>query len=392
MGLSVMHSKRRKMNYLEIIKELLTKNEIISIVLSGKENKNLEYNKIDIKPFEKEGQIIYQFAYVYEKKTTHENVESTDFLGKIEEAFEGFKQMIAFAVENDYQMLKNKKGVKVIKNKASKKQGELLHNRKKNYIIPEDEPCKFLEILGVMNDKGKVFKDKYDKFRQINKYLEFIRDLTPELQKNKTIRIVDFGSGKAYLTFALYYYIREVLGVEAEITGIDLKKDVVEFCNETSKKMGYNNLKFLWGDIKTFTEFENIDMIVTLHACDIATDMAIAQGVKWKSRIIMVVPCCQHEIFTQIQNDGMSPLLKHGILKERISSLVTDAARGNLLEVVGYNVQFVEFIDMEHTPKNIMIRAVYNGEKNEKALEEYKKYKEFWNINPYLEKSLKEYL
>ena len=380
------------MNYIDIIKELLVKNELIEIIISGKEEKTTEYNKISIKPFLKDEIIYFQFAYIYDKKTTHENIEAVETIDKLVEDFVNFKQMVIFANSNDYQVLKNKKGVKVIKNKASKKQGELLHNRKKNYIIPEDEPCKFLEILGVMNEKGKVFKDKYDKFRQINKYLEFIRDIKDELNKKKKIRIVDFGSGKAYLTFALYYYINEVLGVEAEITGIDLKKDVVEFCNDTAKKLEYKNLKFLWGDIKTFTEFEGIDMIVTLHACDIATDMAIAHGIKWKSRIIMVVPCCQHEIFTQIKNDSMSTLLKHGILKERISSLVTDAARGNLLEVVGYNVQFVEFIDMEHTPKNIMVRAIYNGQKNEKALVEYMRYKEFWSIEPYLEKSIKEYL
>lgn len=380
------------MNYIDIVKELLVKNELIEIIISGKEDKTTEYNKIVIKPFLKDEVIYFQFAYIYDKKTTHENIETVETINKLVEDFVNFKQMAIFATSNDYQVLKNKKGIKVIRNKASKKQGELLHNRKKNYIIPEDEPCKFLEILGVMNEKGKVFKDKYDKFRQINKYLEFIRDIKDELNKKKKIRIVDFGSGKAYLTFALYYYINEVLGVEAEITGIDLKKDVVEFCNDTAKKLEYKNLKFLWGDIKTFTEFEGIDMIVTLHACDIATDMAIAHGIKWKSRIIMVVPCCQHEVFTQIKNESMSPLLKHGILKERISSLVTDAARGNLLEVVGYNVQFVEFIDMEHTPKNIMIRAIYNGQKNEKALEEYLRYKEFWNIEPYLEKSIKEYL
>ena len=380
------------MNYIDIIKELLVKNELIEIIISGKEEKTTEYNKISIKPFLKDEIIYFQFAYIYDKKTTHENIEAVETIDKLVEDFVNFKQMVIFAKSNDYQVLKNKKGVKVIKNKATKKQGELLHNRKKNYIIPEDEPCKFLEILGVMNEKGKIFKDKYDKFRQINKYLEFIRDIKDELNKKKKIRIVDFGSGKAYLTFALYYYINEVLGVEAEITGIDLKKDVVEFCNDTAKKLEYKNLKFLWGDIKTFTEFEGIDMIVTLHACDIATDMAIAHGIKWKSRIIMVVPCCQHEIFTQIKNESMSPLLKHGILKERISSLVTDAARGNLLEVVGYNVQFVEFIDMEHTPKNIMIRAIYNGQKNEKALVEYMRYKEFWSIEPYLEKSIKEYL
>lgn len=380
------------MNHKELLKELSAKNEIIEIIISSKENNGIEYNKVNIKPFLKDNEVFYQFSYIYDKKTIHENLSSLEFLANIEAVFSHFKQMVVFSVNNDFQILKNKKGTKVIKNKPSKKAGELLHNRKKNYIIPEDVPCKFLEILGVMNEQGKVYKDKFDKFRQINKYLEFIKDLEPELRKKDSIRIVDFGSGKAYLTFALYYYITEVLGIKAEITGIDLKKDVVEFCQNTAKKLGYTNLQFLWGDIKSFTKFEGIDMIVTLHACDIATDMAIAQGIKWNSKIIMVVPCCQHEIFTQIKNEQMSPILKHGILKERVSSLVTDAARGVLMEAVGYSVQFIEFIDMEHTPKNIMIRAIYKGEKNPKALKEYEIYKNFWNIEPYLEKNIKDYL
>lgn len=380
------------MEYIEILKENLMKNQFIEIIISGKINTEVVFNKVGVKPFLKENKLNLQFSYIYDKKTMHENIEVEDLYEKLNKEFSNFKQMIVFTVENDYQILKNKKGIKIIKQKPSKKINSLEHNRKKNYIIEENKPCKFLEILGVMNENGKVYKDKYDKFRQINKYLEFIRDIKDEITKKEKIRIVDFGSGKAYLTFSLYYYIVEVLGVEAEITGIDLKEDVVKFCNETAKKLSYKNLSFLCGDIKTFDNFEGIDMIVTLHACDIATDMAIAHGIKWKSRIIMVVPCCQHEIFGQIKNESMNPLLKHGILKERLSSLVTDSVRGNILEILGYSVQFVEFIDMEHTPKNIMIRAIYNGKKNEKALKDFQIFKAFWNINPYLENAMKEEL
>ncbi len=380
------------MEYIEILKENLMKNQFIEIVISGKLNSEVVFNKVGVKPFLKDNKLNLQFSYIYDKKTMHENIEVEDLYKKLNKKFSNFKQMIIFTVENDYQILRNKKGIKIIKQKPTKKINSLEHNRKKNYIIEENKPCKFLEILGVMNENGKVYKDKYDKFRQINKYLEFIRDIKDEITKKEKIRIVDFGSGKAYLTFSLYYYIVEVLGVEAEITGIDLKEDVVKFCNETAKKLSYKKLSFLCGDIKTFDNFEGIDMIVTLHACDIATDMAIAHGIKWKSRIIMVVPCCQHEIFGQIKNESMSPLLKHGILKERLSSLVTDSVRGNILEILGYSVQFVEFIDMEHTPKNIMIRAIYNGKRNEKALKEFQIFKEFWNINPYLENAMKEEL
>lgn len=230
------------MNYQELLKELAIKNEIIEIIVSSKEKNTVDYNKINIKPFLKNDEIFYQFSYVYDKKTIHENLNSTEFLLLIEKDFENFKQMVVFSHNYDFQILKNKKGIKIIKNKASKKSGELLHNRKKNYIIPEDEPCKFLEILGVMNENGKVYKEKFDKFRQINKYLEFIKDLEPELRKKDNIRIVDFGSGKAYLTFALYYYITEVLGLKAEITGVDLKKDVVEFCQSTAEKLNFKNL------------------------------------------------------------------------------------------------------------------------------------------------------
>ncbi|MBN1467290.1 MAG: SAM-dependent methyltransferase [Fusobacteriaceae bacterium] len=380
------------MEYIEILKENLMKNQFIEIVISGKLNSEVVFNKVGVKPFLKDNKLNLQFSYIYDKKTMHENIEVEDLYKKLNKEFSNFKQMIIFTVENDYQILRNKKGIKIIKQKPTKKINSLEHNRKKNYIIEENKPCKFLEILGVMNENGKVYKDKYDKFRQINKYLEFIRDIKDEITRKEKIRIVDFGSGKAYLTFSLYYYIVEILGVEAEITGIDLKEDVVKFCNETAKKLSYKKLSFLCGDIKTFDNFEGIDMIVTLHACDIATDMAIAHGIKWKSRIIMVVPCCQHEIFGQIKNESMSPLLKHGILKERLSSLVTDSVRGNILEILGYSVQFVEFIDMEHTPKNIMIRAIYNGKRNEKALREFQIFKEFWNINPYLENAMKEEL
>lgn len=378
------------MKYKEILETLTSKDEIIEIILSNKASKELEYKKIEIKPFLKEDEINYQITYYYDKKNQHENISKGNLSIKFESLFDNFKQAVIFSTNKDYQLLRNKKGsVKLIENKASKKKGSLLHNRQKNYILPENKPCKFLEVLGIMNKDGRVFKEKYDKFRQINKYLEFIRDLEADLKKNKKLRIVDFGSGKAYLSFALYYYIREVLDLEVEIYGIDLKKDVVDFCNETSKKLGFKNLHFYCGDIQSFNKFENIDMIVTLHACDIATDMAIAHGINWKSKFILVVPCCQHELFKQIDNKLMSPLLRQGILKERLSSLVTDSSRGLLLEANGYEVQFIEFIDMEHTAKNIMIRAVFKNKDGEKALEEYKEYKEFWNINPYLEKILK---
>lgn len=224
--------------------------------------------------------------------------------------------------------------------------------------------------MGVQTEEGKIVKAKYDKFKQINRFLEFIEDILPTLPKGRTLRVIDFGCGKSYLTFAVYYFLKELRGMDIEITGLDLKKDVIQRCNELAEKYKYEGLHFLQGDISTYegerkeesgmgrgiSEERKVDMVITLHACDTATDYALAKAVEWGAEVILSVPCCQHEVNKQINCEELMPVLKYGLLKERVSALITDAVRANVLEENGYEVQILEFIDMEHTPKNILIR------------------------------------
>ncbi len=232
------------------------------------------------------------------------------------------------------------------------------HNRVKKYILEEGHPVDFLVGLGVQTKDGQIVKSKYDKFRQINRYLEFIGDIVKKLPTDRPVRIIDFGCGKAYLTFAMYYYLHVVKGYALSVTGLDLKEDVIDFCNTLAEQFHYENLHFEKGDIGTYEGAESVDMVVTLHACDTATDYALYKAVKWGAQVIMAVPCCQHEMNRQIACPELSKLLKYGIIKERMAALMTDAVRANLLEEMGYETQILEFIDMEHTPKNLLIRAV----------------------------------
>ena len=249
----------------------------------------------------------------------------------------------------------------------SERLASLSHNRTKKYVLQEGVPVPFLVDLGVMTAEGKVVKSRYDKFRQINRFLEFIEDVLPNLDPNRTNTIIDFGCGKSYLTFAMYYYLHVLKKYPIRVIGLDLKKDVIALCNRLSKKFGFGNLTFLHGDIAGYEGVDQVDMVVTLHACDTATDYALAKAVKWGAKVILSVPCCQHEVNKQIQNDLLSTVLQYGLLKERMSALLTDGIRGQLLEMSGYRTQILEFIDMEHTPKNIMIRAIWQGKKADGA-------------------------
>lgn len=246
------------------------------------------------------------------------------------------------------------------------------HNRQKRYILEEGKPVAFLEDLGVMTADGKVIRSRYDKFRQINRFLEFIEDILPRLDKSRENVIIDFGCGKSYLTFAMYYYLHELRGYEVRIIGLDLKQDVIDRCNRLSEAYGFDKLKFYHGDIASYDGVDHVDMVVTLHACDTATDYALEKAVKWDASVILSVPCCQHELNKQMDNELLRPVLQYGLIKERMAALYTDALRAEILENRGYRTQILEFIDMEHTPKNILIRAVKQGgpKDNRKEIED----------------------
>jgi SAM-dependent methyltransferase len=241
------------------------------------------------------------------------------------------------------------------------------HNRKKRYVLEEGIPVPFLQDLGVMTAEGKIVRSRFDKFKQINRFLEFIEDILPQLDKDRELTILDFGCGKSYLTFAMYYYLHELKKYDIQIIGLDLKSEVIRHCNELSEKYGYEKLHFLEGDIADYTGVDQVDMVVTLHACDTATDYALAKAVGWNAKVILSVPCCQHELNQQIQNEVLAPIFKYGLIKERMAALVTDGLRAQYLEREGYDTQVLEFIDMEHTPKNILLRAVKTGRKGDNA-------------------------
>ena len=370
------------------LKLLLQENlnqEFLAAVLSAPRDKS-GVEKVKVRPLLKRGKLVFQLESFCNRQAFHENLSAEEAADRIFEYMQNMKQMQMETKQWNYTVLVSKKGKLTIKRKAQKnpnKQADMNHNRKKQYILEEGTMVPFLRDLGVMTEEGKIVRTKFDKFRQINRFLEFIEDILPQLDKGREVTILDFGCGKSYLTFAMYYYLHELKQYDIRIIGLDLKTEVIRHCNELSKKYGYEKLTFLEGDIADYEGVDRVDMVVTLHACDTATDYALAKAVGWHAKVILSVPCCQHEINGQIANDVLKPILKHGLLKERFSAIVTDALRAEYLEREGYEVQVLEFIDMEHTPKNILIRAIDTGKKGKNS-KRIKDCETFLNVEPTL--------
>ena len=366
--------------------EIFTSDTFVKAVFGNRRKKSQEISKAVIRPVTIKGDDMFQCEYHYENKVTHENIPQDDIsyfaaslIGSL------FKQADIFMTDENITILASKPENPRIKHTKAEniKQGDN-HNRKKEYIIPEGEPVDFLIRLGVMTKDGQVVHKHYSKFRQINRFLEIVDDSFNSLPKDGVLKVIDFGCGKSYLTFALYYYLVNVKGREAEITGLDLKADVISSCRTISQDLGYSGLNFEVGDIADYTS-DDIDMVVTLHACDTASDYALINAVNWKSKVILSVPCCQHELFRQIDSETLSPLLRHGLLKDKFTELLTDELRVLKLEEKGYDVSVLEFTSLEHTSKNVMIKAVKGvpyKKKQLKAASDYKKLKEEFNVNP----------
>lgn len=353
------------MDELKIRLSELLSDRLYQIILSNPRSKEGP-SKVKIRPVMIRETLWFQETATRGTQVFHKNCAKEDMLQRILAYMQDtFRQLDAQSMDARMTALVSKKGkVKVKTVKTGGKEPEagklpdLSHNRAKQYLLPEGVPVPFLVDLGVQTKEGRIIRSKYDKFRQINRYLEFVEDILPTLDNGEKVHIIDFGCGKSYLTFALYYYLHEIKGINTEITGLDLKKDVIEKCNRLARAYGYGELHFYHGDISTFEGADRVDMVVTLHACDTATDYAIKKAVDWQAKVIFTVPCCQHEVNGQIASDLLEPVLKYGILRERLSAILTDAVRANLLEEAGYETQILEFIDMEHTPKNLLIRAV----------------------------------
>ncbi|MDF2800942.1 MAG: Methyltransferase domain [Anaerocolumna sp.] len=383
-------------------------NEFIDMIISNPVKK-IELNKITVRQVKVKDEIIYQTCEYRNNQVFHKNVTKEELLNQARVWLDNnMRQVLLRTTHKDITMLISKKGVATVKIKENvqdkKVVKDLSHNREKEYILKEGVPVPFLVDLGVMTNEGKIIHSKYDKFKQINRFLEMIEDIIPSLNKDRELTILDFGCGKSYLTFAMYYYLKELKNYDISIIGLDLKKEVINKCNNLAGKYEYDKLKFLVGDISSYEGTGKVDMVVTLHACDTATDYALYKACLWDADVILSVPCCQHELNGQVNNKILEPMLKYGLIKERFAALATDALRAETLELMGYKTQILEFIDMEHTPKNILIRAVkkksLNKHKGDKLLnindnnlqKEYENLIGFLGVTPTLHNLLKEHI
>lgn len=376
-------------NLRQIFKDNLN-TEFITATLSNPRQKG-GVTKVRVRPFMKGSSLFFQIEEQKGTQAFHRNMSVDETCEELMQYMEEMKQLQMEMKRFSFSILVSKKGKVTIKKKVRTGQAKAVdfsHDRKKRYILQEGTKIPFLVDLGVMTAEGKVVKARFDKFRQINRFLEFIEDVLPQLPKDKELTILDFGCGKSYLTFAIYYYLHELKGYDIRIIGLDLKKDVIRRCNELSEKYSYSKLKFLEGNIADYTGVNAVDMVVTLHACDTATDFALAKAVEWNATVILSVPCCQHELNGQIESGILKPVLKYGLIKERISALITDALRAEYLEGQGYDTQILEFINMEHTPKNILIRAIKTGQR--KSMEEVEKCEKALHVSPTLKRLLTE--
>lgn len=386
-----------KKETVESMVELFANEQLHQMIFSNPVQKD-GILKVRIRPVNLRGRLLFQAEELVGTQAFHKNLlpeEVCDYVTGLLSG--GLRNGEVISGLGSAVVLVSKKGTVTVKIKRAvqpkqeeKREEDLLasevilaHNRKKRYVLEEGKPVEFLVDLGVMTKEGKIVRTRYDKFRQINRFLEFIEDILPNLDPGRETTIIDFGCGKSYLTFAMYHYLHCLKGYPVRIIGLDLKKDVISRCNLLAEQYGYEKLRFYHGDIASYEGVDHVDMVVTLHACDTATDYALAKAVRWGARVILSVPCCQHELNRQMKNEQMKPVFQYGLIKERMAALYTDALRAQLLEGQGYRTQILEFIDMEHTPKNILIRAVWDGRKkhNEKELREIM---DFLSVKPTL--------
>lgn len=365
------------MNLTRVLTEALPK--LVSATLSDPSRGDVD--RIRVRPVVLKGRRQYQFEELKGPKAFHRNLGENAAIETLVEKLSVFRRGVFKTEDADLQFERGR----LTSTPAERPPAEGSHDRGKSYLLAAGTPTPFLVSLGIMGKDGKVYAAKQDKFRQINRYLEFVDDIAGVLPAGK-VRVVDFGCGKSYLTFALHHLLKVTRGLDVDIVGVDLKEDVIADCSTLARELGLQGLRFAVGDIAGFREFDRADLVVSLHACDTATDEALAKAAAWGATAILAAPCCQHEVAASIASEAQNPLLRHGILKERVASLVTDAMRAELMEMAGYAVQVVEFIDTEHTPKNLMIRAVKRGTPRDDAT--YRRFKEQWGAAPLLEKLL----
>jgi hypothetical protein len=350
-------------------------------------------SRVTVAPVTVGGVLRYRFTAQVGTRTSDENLAPDAAAEKLVRLLESeFRQGLLQSSDADWQVLTGGKGARILQRAPTRPATERTHDRAKRRVFPEGVPVPFLVELGVMTPDGTVRSKRYDKFRQVNRFVELVEDVLPALPDGP-LRVVDFGSGRSYLTFALHHLLTVVHGREVEIVGLDLKHDVVAECEALARRLNARALHFELGDIAGYEALAGADLVVSLHACDTATDAALDRAVRARAHVILAVPCCQHELLPQLENTALGPLLRHGTLRERFAAEVTDAARAQLLGAVGYDVQVVEFVDLEHTPKNILLRAVARpGRDTTKALADYRAFAAELSIDPALARLLDDLL
>ena len=383
----------------------IQEDKLIKIVFSDR--KSGDFNKVIIKPIILKSAKNIQIESFKDNKAFHKNIDLNNLQeleDNLKEYIDNFKQILLQIEGSDISFIRKKENFSRKEKESNLIKTSNEHNKKKQYILNEGDKIDFLIELGLMSVEGKILKSSFNKFKQINKYLEFIDDVIEELKAKKLItnhiNVLDFGCGKSYLTFALYYYLKNYRkDLTFSIVGLDLKKDVIEFCNKLAKKLNYENLEFLNGNIKDYNKSKEVDLVFSLHACNNATDYSLEKALSLDAKAILAVPCCHHEFFEKIQKNKNSEfyntlkiMADNGVILDKFATLATDSFRSLSLELCGYKTKMIEFIDMEHTPKNILIRAIKSKSSNLKEkLVEYNKLKEFLGIKPLLEDLIKKY-
>lgn len=340
--------------------------------------------KVTVEAVELRGETAFRFTTHLADRALHENLEPAEARDRLGLLLADYGQGLLQTAAADWQVL----GETVLQRPPTRRVGERVHDRRKRYLLEEGRPVPFLVELGVMTPDGAVRKSRYGKFRQVNRFLELVDDVVPSLRPEGMLRVVDFGCGKSYLTFAIHHLLTELRGRDVEIVGLDLKADVIAACADLAARAGATGLRFERGEIAGFDAGGDVDLVVSLHACDTATDEALAQAVGWQADAILAVPCCQKEAYRQLESALLAPLLRHGLAKERFAALVTDTLRAQLLELHGYRTQLVEFVPLEHTAKNVLIRAVRGAPAGTQARRAYEELRDALGLAPALERLL----
>lgn len=366
-----------------LLRDLFEGLSLTRAVLSKPRSRELP-TKVTVDPVELRGETAYRFTTHLGDRATHENLTADGARERLGTLLADYGQALLQTADADWQVL----GETVLRRPPSRAAAPRAHDRKKQYLLEEGTPVPFLVELGVMTPDGAVRKSRYDKFRQVNRFLELVDDVVPSLRPDGTLRVVDFGCGKSYLTFAIHHLLTVLRGREVELVGLDLKEDVIAACSAFAERSGAAGLRFERGDIAGFDAGKDVDLVVSLHACDTATDEALAQAVRWGADAILAVPCCQKEAYRQLESSLLAPLLRHGLAKERFAALVTDVLRAQLLELAGYRAQLVEFVALEHTAKNVLIRAVKGKPAGADVRGAYEELRDSLGLDPALERLL----